>query len=317
MQVQVQTEKTVAAQISYRRADPGDATALGLEAPDGTVLDILEIESLDGRLGFAAHYRPGNPRPDAPLVLSLHGGGGSITRNPMPALSEGLSGTGYPVLAVNSRQAGDGFCHDNYYACVSDLDAAFQVARHLGYERIVLQGHSIGSNQVLYFAATHWTPRIRGVVLTGMFADLGWKSRYVLINDEGTYQRLHAEAAESVRVGDYDRVLSTELPIPGNHPSSRMTAEHFLTYRANDLAGTRSLDWAPRVPYPILMISDKNETVIAPFEPAWLQSSASSGLSPSVQLVQLDSEPGTDGHAFEGSAQELIDTVLRWLADLE
>jgi pimeloyl-ACP methyl ester carboxylesterase len=39
--------------------------------------------------------------------------------------------------------------------------------RALGYRSIVLQGHSLGTIQVAFYAATDWDPTIKAVILTG------------------------------------------------------------------------------------------------------------------------------------------------------
>jgi pimeloyl-ACP methyl ester carboxylesterase len=71
-----------------------------------------------------------------------------------------------------------------------DIDAAVQVARALGYKTLVLQGHSLGNIQVQFFAATNWDHDIKAVVLLGAFANLPWKSRNILIQDEERFRSL-------------------------------------------------------------------------------------------------------------------------------
>ncbi|QRP43465.1 alpha/beta fold hydrolase [Amycolatopsis sp. FDAARGOS 1241] len=308
------TTDSVAAAVTYRLAE-APSSLHDFHAPEGVSLQYYEITSLDGRSGPAAHLVPAEPLPDAPLVLSVHGSGGSIGSRPVRTLALGLSARGVPVLAINTRQSGEAVNTDNYYATVRDVEAAYWTARALGYSKIVLHGHSLGTSQVSLFAATHWHETTAGVVLTGMFADLPWKSRHLLINDEATYRALTEEAVAAVRAGDFGRTLSTEMSWLGGR-SVPVTAQHFLTYRRTGIAGARSLDWVARVPNPILMLRDEHDTVIHDFEPGWLEAALEHGLSPSVTSVSLPSPEGTEGHRFDGSSESLVDTVAGWLAKL-
>jgi hypothetical protein len=307
------TGATVAAAVSYRAAAPTASTAL--DPPPGVGLTHYEVTSLDGRSGPAVYLTPENAKADTPLVISVHGSGGSVSSEPVRTLATGLSGRGFPVLAINTRQSGDAVNTDNFYATVRDIEAAYWMARDLGHQRIVLHGHSLGTSQVGFFAATHWHGTTAGVVLTGMFADLPWKSRHVLIGDEARYRALGREAVAAVRAGDYGRTLDLEMPWLGGR-SVPVTAQHFLTYRRVGTAGTRSVEWITRIPYPLLMIRDENDSVIHDFEPGWLEAAAlEHGLSPSVTSVSLPSAPTSDGHRFEGSRDALLDTIATWLAE--
>jgi pimeloyl-ACP methyl ester carboxylesterase len=305
----------VAAAVSYRPvSDPSDRPT-DYAAPPGARLDYYELTSLDGRTGLAAHLVPDRPAAGVPLVISVHGSGGSIGSQPVRLLSLGLGARGVPVLAINTRQTGDAVNTDNFYATVRDIEAAYWMARDLGYDRIVLHGHSLGTSQVSCFAATHWHGTTAGIVLTGMFADLPWKSRHLLINDEKTYAELTGEAVEAVQGGDYSRVLPAGMPWLGGR-TMPVTAQHFLTYRRVGLAGARSVEWIKRIPYPLLMVRDENDPVIEYFEPGWLEAALADGLSPAVSSALLPSAAPSNGHAFEKSGDLLVKTVHEWITSL-
>ncbi len=302
----------VAAAVSYRPATAVPPEYRELRVPERDSLTYHELTSLDGRVGLAAHLAPDEPDEGAPLVLSVHGSGSSILGRPGRTLFEGLGARGVPVLAINTRQSGDAVNTDNFYATVRDIEAAYWMARDLGHDRVVLHGHSLGTSQVAFFAATHWHDTTVGVVLTGMFADLPWKSRHLLIDDEARYGELTSEAVEAARSADFGRVLAAGMPWLGGR-TMPVTAEHFLTYRRVGLAGARSVEWIARVPYPLLMVRDENDSVIHDFEPGWLEAAARDGLAPSVTSVSLPSPAASKGHAFEGSGPALVDTVADWL----
>ncbi len=305
-------QQRVAASVGYRPVTTAPDEPADFASPEGVRLEWYELTSLDGRTGLAAHLAPAEPSPGAPLVLMVHGSGGSIGSQPNRLLARGLSACGIPVLSINTRQTGNAVNTDNFYATVRDIEAAYWTARDLGYERIVLHGHSLGTSQVGFFAATHWHTSTVAVVLTGMFADLPWKSRYLLINDEATYGALTDEAVQAVQAGDYGRILSRGMPWLGGQ-TMPVTAQHFLTYRTVGLAGARSVEWLPRIPYPLLLVRDQNDPVIEYFEPGWLEAALTDGLSPSVSSVLLPSPTPSNGHAFELSGDALVDTVHEWI----
>jgi len=310
------SDYVTAASVGYRPVTEHPDIPAGYGAPAGAKLDLYEYTALDGHTGLSAHIVPQVVAEGAPLVISVHGSGGSIGSQPVFLLSQGLVGRGYPVLAINTRQRGDAVNTDNFYATVRDIEAAYWMARDLGYSRIVLHGHSLGTSQMAFFSATHWHSEVIGVALTGMFADLPFKSRHLLINDEAAYGRLGDEAIEAAQNGEYSRVLSEKMRWIGGKEMP-VSAEHFLTYRRVGTAGARSVDWIARIPFPLLMVRDSNDPVINYFEPGQLEAALQNGISPSVTSVLLPSEAPSNGHAFEKSGDALVELVAGWIADLD
>jgi pimeloyl-ACP methyl ester carboxylesterase len=74
-------------------------------------------------------------------------------------------------------------------------------AKALGYTSVVLEGHSLGTVQVEYYAATNWDPAIKAVILTGPFGKLPWKSRNIIIQNEDIYKELTAAARGALKAG--------------------------------------------------------------------------------------------------------------------
>jgi predicted alpha/beta-fold hydrolase len=112
------------------------------------------------------------PPAETTLIIMVHGSGGSYARAPNSTLSRSLSGNGFAALAINTRQHDDKRNTDNFFDISRDIDASVQTARALGYRSIVLQGHSLGTIQVLFYAATNWEHDIKAVVQLSAIADL-------------------------------------------------------------------------------------------------------------------------------------------------
>ena len=118
----------------------------------------------------------------------------------------------------------------NFFDVRKDIEAAVATAKALGYASIVLDGHSLGTIQVEYYAATNWDPAIKAVILTGPFGKLPWKSRNILIQNEDTYKKLGAAARGAVMTGRAADMLPMRMPYLGGRQTA-VTAQHFLTYR--------------------------------------------------------------------------------------
>ena len=281
---------------------------------DGPGLRFLAITAIDGARVDAALWQPPNAKT---LVLMVHGSGESFHGNPNGFLGKGLAERGYAVLAINTRQSGARVNTDSFMAVRRDLEAAFYTARALGYKSIVLHGHSLGNIQVQYFAANYWDPEIKAVVLTGMFGNLPWKSRHLLVQDEQNWSELYAGAIKQLREG---RAADT-LPVQMNWITGQkvpMTAQHFLTYRWENSSAADGTYWIRRVPYPILMVRDDGDAIIQPFEPFMLLSAAGSSgsLVPSIEYVKLpNKERGPSEHGFIHNRLQLIETLVGWLKE--
>jgi pimeloyl-ACP methyl ester carboxylesterase len=202
-----------------------------------------------------------------------------------------------------------------------------QIAASIGYRRLVLQGHSLGSIQVQFFAATNWAPDIKAVILLGAFGNLPWKSRNLLVQDEARFRALIEVSLKSLREGTLDQVLPIKMRF--SNPASSTTAsagpdipitgQHFLTYRWDRTSVADGTFWIRRIPRPILIVRDQSDGVVQPFEPHMLLSAAQSegSLVTSIEFILLpNTEPvSLSGHYFAGNEQPLTDLITKWLAD--
>ena len=282
---------------------------------DGAALRFLAIRAIDGARVDGALWQPQGART---LVIMVHGSGETFHANPNAFLAKGLADKGYAVLSISTRQSGPRVNTDNFLDVRRDIEAAFYTVRALGFRSLVLQGHSLGNIQVQYFAANNWEPDIKAVVLTGMFGNLPWKSRHILVQNEENWSALFGAAMKGLREGRLAEVMPVQMNwITGQKVP--MTAQHFLTYRWENSSAADGTYWIRRIPYPILMVRDDGDVIVQAFEPPMLLSAATSAgtLVPSIKYVSLpNSERGPAHHSFASNRQPLIDTVLTWLREL-
>jgi pimeloyl-ACP methyl ester carboxylesterase len=309
----------LAADIEYSYLERPSTLPDDYRAPAGTSLKFLSIKAIDGFLVQAALWLPETkPAAETTLIVMVHGSGGNYARTPNSALSRSLSASGYAALAINTRQHDDKRNTDNFFDTSHDIDAAVQTAKALGYHSIVLQGHSLGTLQVLFYAATNWDRDIKAVVQLSTLGDLSWRSRYLQIQDEDKFRALSDAALTSLREGREQEVMPLRMRRTATQEES-LTGEHFLTYRAEASAGADGPYWIRRVPRPILMVRDAGDIIIPAFEPYTLLSSATSpgSLVPSIKFVVLPDAKGPNpgGHFFADNDKPLSEVIAKWLTD--
>src|SRR6267142_3576642 len=201
------------------------------------------------------------------------GSGGNLASLPLRALARGLSAKGYAALSISTRQHDEHVNTDNFFDVRRDIEAAVATVKALGYRSIVLQGHSLGTIQVAFYAATDWDPAIKAVILTGAFGKLPWKSRHILIQDEDNYKALTEAALGALKAGKVAEILPIKMRWLGG-VETPVTAQHFLTYRDEQTSAADGTYWISRIPHPILMLRDQADGIILPFEPHMLLSAA-------------------------------------------
>lgn len=169
-----------------------------------------------------------------------------------------------------------------------------------------------------YYAATAWDPAVKGVILTGPFGNLPWKSRNILIQNDETYKALADTSVKALQAGNAGDLLPMKMPYLGG-AHSPVTAQHLLTYRDDGSSAADGTYWIRRIPYPILLARDQAHGVVLPFEPYMLLSAAHAegSLVPSIVYVIVpDTHPiSAAGHIFTDNTPALIDTVSHWLSD--
>jgi pimeloyl-ACP methyl ester carboxylesterase len=283
-----------AASIEYAFVERPAGLPADFAAPAGGSLKFLAITAIDGNRVDAALWQPdGKPAATTTLLVNVHGSGASFVKPPIGFLSAGLVGKGYASVAINTRQHDDRVNTDNFFDVRRDIEAAVYTARALGHRALVLHGHSLGNIQVMYYAANNWDADIKAVILSGSFANLPWKSRHLLVQNEDNYRALADAAFKALREGDPADVLPVRMRWLGGQEVP-VTAQHFLTYRAEASSTADGTYWIRRVTRPILLARDEGDAFVQPFEPVMLLSAATGAgsLVPRIKYVLLPNPKG-------------------------
>lgn len=308
----------VAASIEFDTAARPSSLPEDMQPLPGASLKFLAIKAIDGSKINAALWQPDNVAPSrATIIVQVHGSGSNLAELPLRAVARALSAKGYAALTISTRGHDEHLNTDNFFDVRKDIEAAVATAKALGYPSIVLQGHSLGTIQVEYYAATDWDPVIKAVILTGPFAKLPWKSRNILIQNEEVYEMLAAAARNAASTGKVADILPMRMPYLGGRQTA-VTAQHFLTYRDEQTSAADGTYWIARIAHPILLVRDEADDIILPFEPHMLLSAAHAqgSLVASITYVVAPDQhrPSAAGHIFTDNTQPLIDAISVWLA---
>lgn len=308
----------VAASVEFETVPRPGGLPDDMQPLPGASLSFLSIKAIDGYKIAAALWQPaGKPPAGSTILVQVHGSGANLAELPLRAVARALSPRGYAALTISTRQHDEHVNTDNFFDVRKDIEAAVATAKALGYTSMVLQGHSLGTVQVEYYAATDWDPAIKAVILTGPFGKLPWKSRNILIQNEATYKALSEGALDALKAGHASDILPLKMPYFGRQ--TPVTAQHFLTYRDEQTSAADGTYWVPRIPHPILLLRDQADGVVLPFEPYMLLSAAHAegSLVPSIayEVVPDQHPPSAAGHIFTNNTPPLIDAISRWLLD--
>lgn len=78
---------------------------------------------------------------------------------------------GHDVVTKGGKQF-IGSAFEKFEECIHDIRAMIAFARHLGYKRIILAGHSTGANKALYYVYKTRNRSVKGLVLAGPANDI-------------------------------------------------------------------------------------------------------------------------------------------------
>lgn len=186
-------------------------------------LNILYIWTKDSLRLEGVHYEPG--RKDI-CVLVIHGMSGNFIENKWADVTGkklGENGTGFvyahnrgyghinDIATKEIKEDGGyktiraGAAYERFTDCVYDIDAWVKEVRELGYKKIILLGHSLGCNKVIYYLHRNKQKDIVGIILASPpdMVALVKKPGYQL-----NYGELLKEAKENLKKGEPRKLLS-------------------------------------------------------------------------------------------------------------
>jgi len=252
------------------------------------------------------------------ILINMHGTASNFYENYfMVRLTEACLKEGISVLSANNRGAAvmqvyphAGAALEHFEDCIIDIDSWIEFALERGYERILLQGHSLGAEKAVYYAdkGSH-KERIKGLILLGPADSYAYTVR---LFGEAKMQKLLEEASELTRQGKNEQFLtSTWLCHADVLPKG---AESFMNFfsKNSELSkalpfGRKELPLYRKIRVPVFVaIGDKHEYTIIPAREALELMEKENKRTECHQIKNCD-------HDFDGKEAELAESITDFI----
>jgi len=284
-------------------------------------IQIQEIETADGYNLHGALFEP--LLKSKTIIIHFHGSAGNFYQsNFYPYLFKMADKLGIGFLSTNNRGTNvydveigtkyKGAAVEIFEECLLDIDAWISLALSKGYENIILEGHSFGTNKIqFYMMKGRYRKKIKALILLGFTDSYG--GQLVYLKKIGlSNEKLLQQANEILGKGSPHSLLPIDFVNWGELPQAAGSYLNFMTPGSNlskilPLADKKNLDNFKKIKIPILaVVGDHNEcTVIAPGE--------------AVSLIKKENEYAEAimikncNHTYEGRDRELVRLISGFL----
>ncbi len=275
---------------------------------------IVKIKTEDNIPLYGMLLEP--PQKTDTLFIAIHGTASNFYENDfMEAITKKLYQKKISLLLTNNRGAYilqayplAGAAIEKFEDCVKDIDAWIFFALKKGYKKIILQGHSLGAEKVVYYMnyGIH-KKKISAVVLLAPSDSFGYERAY-----SKNFRILIKEAESMIKSGKEEEFLrSTWLSYSGIMPRSALSYYNFLK-EDSELSKAlpfhnKTLPFYQKIKIPILaVIGDQTEYTLLPVPEALELMKKDNPLTEDHQLKNCD-------HDFNGKEEELADIVAKFV----
>jgi len=275
----------------------------GLPQKSACSFEQVALRASAGVLLDGVLYRPaGRPRPTA--FLLVHGFGGNFYEAFFPAFAQAVAEQGYVSLALNMRDHDTGPKVSDFLDNRTDIAIGAEYLRRLGHPRLVLLGHSMGTNRVLYYHAETGDPGIIATVLVAGPGNLFEWNVWQFGREKA--QATVNEALALQAAGHEQQLMLVDL---GPLGKALYTARYLLSLRGPN-ARSDPYKNIQKVHNPILIVQGTADKLIGPGIADGLQRAAASDVR--LDVIRLE---GAD-HGFKRHEEILTQRVLAWLKEV-
>jgi pimeloyl-ACP methyl ester carboxylesterase len=200
---------------------------------------------------------------------------------------------------------------EKFEDCVQDIDAWIEFALTKGYKRVILEGHSFGTEKSVYYMSrgSH-ADNVVAVVLMGFSDNVGTQQKY----EKKIGRNYFDEAKTLVEQGKGEHLLSDMGGLAGEMPISAMTYLNFFSPNSENslalpLRQGKDLAFFRNIKVPVLGVIGDNydgEYTIIPIEDAVELLKSENKLAEAYQIKDCD-------HGFNGKEQEVVELIADFL----
>lgn len=254
------------------------------------------------------------------IVINIHGtASGFYVEEFEKYYVETLPEKGISILFTNNRGnyvmeswQNTGAAMEIFEDCITDIDAWIKYCLDLGYKNIILQGHSLGTEKVVYYMNKgSFRETVKAVILLGFADSYGCQEKIL----KTIRLDLMKEAKQLVEDGKGHQFLTSYwLSHAGVLPMSANSYLNFFSEgselsKALPLRNGKELLMLRQIKVPILgIIGDKDQWLVLPLEE---EVDLIKKENPNAHVIVI-----TDcTHSFEGKQQEVIIAVNTFFKD--
>ncbi len=298
-----------------------------LQKPNGVNISIHKIYSEDGLELDALLFEPA--KKTKKIIIHIHGKEGHFIQNHFVTyMGYTYPGAGYAFLTFNNRghdymadmlqKASHGYqwtTHGSAYEQIEeaplDIDGAITYAQSLGYEEIILQGHSLGPHKICYYLANSPKHLVSKVILITT-ADI----HYQLEASVPEWQKYVGVAKLMIDQGQGGELMPIRLW--SNGPVSAQTYWHYTRPDSNTWVFNFSVPEIEfrhftKVRQPMLVIVPENDNANGTPQKKAMEMLRSKTVSSDFTCVIVENAV----HNFASKEQELVSEVMKWLKSSE
>ncbi len=250
------------------------------------------------------------------IVINIHGTASNFYEEDfIPVIAKKFGKAGISMLSTNNRGANvlqayppSGASMELFENCILDIDAWISFAKSMGYTDIILEGHSFGTEKVVYYMnkGKH-RKSVKAVILLGFSDSWGSQAEYAK-----NKKYLMDEAKGLVEEGKGHLFLRSDWHAQYGI-MSKSAASYLNCYADNSELSkalplnTGKLDFYRKIKVPILaVIGDKKEYTVIPVKDALELLKKENRLTKAYQIKNCN-------HCFEGKEKELAGIVEKFL----
>ena len=282
---------------------------------------IIQVETVYGYILHGLLFTPQTQTKT--IIIHMHGSAGNFYQSTFYShlfelahdmniafLSTNNRGTGVYDIETGTKSRGAAI--ELFEECLLDIDAWIEYVASLGYENILLQGHSFGTNKIQYYALNgKYKSKVKALILLGFTDSYGGQLQYLKkLNIDNN--KILEEARTLVSEGKPMQLLSLPLINWGELPQ---TAESYLNFMSPNsvlsnilpLSKMSSLDRFKEIKIPILgIVGDHNEGTVIPPQAA-------------VDMLNKENKNAqsyvikNSNHTYKGKEKELVAIIKQFL----
>lgn len=280
---------------------------------------IVEIETSDNLPLYGLYNKVDKSKT---ILINVHGTASNFYENYfMNPLSKHLENIGISTLSTNNRGASvmqvwphAGAAIEHFEDCVLDIDAWIDYVLSQGYKNIILQGHSLGTEKVVYYMNKGKnSKRVNAIILLAPADSYGYTTELCL--DKKQLSELLEEAKNLVSKGDKEIFLRKKWLCHGNILPKG--ADSFLNFfspnselsKAFPLRQGKNLTLYQNIKVPIFVaIGDEEEYTVISVKETLEVLKKENNLAECIQLKNCS-------HDFENKEEELSKIIVGFLKE--